>query len=61
MDVARLARFAIQGMKKDLLEIRPGPSNILKLMSRIAPGLALNMLAKANAASLARMHVEAGL
>jgi uncharacterized oxidoreductase len=59
MDVARLARLAIQGMKKDVLEIRPGLSNILKLLSRIAPGFALNMLAKGNAASLARMQVQA--
>lgn len=60
MAVARLARLAIEGMKKDVFEIRPGLSNVLKLLSRIAPGLALNMLAKGNAASLARMHAQAG-
>jgi hypothetical protein len=43
-----------------VLEIRPGLSNVLKLLSRVAPGLALNMLAKANAASLARMQAHAG-
>lgn len=61
MDVARLARAAIQGMRDDIFEIRPGLSNVLKLMSRIAPGLALNMFAKSNAASLARMHAQATL
>ena len=59
MDVARLSRLAIQAMSKDKLEIRPGQSNILKLLSRIAPQLALNLLAKANAASLARMLAHA--
>jgi uncharacterized oxidoreductase len=56
MQVATLARLAIKGMKKDVLEIRPGLSNVLRLLSRIAPGFALNMFAKANAASLARMR-----
>lgn len=39
MDVKKLARKAIEGFKKDRLEIMPGISNVLKLMSRIAPGL----------------------
>lgn len=59
MEVAKLAGLAIQGMKKEVLEIRPGLSNLLKLMSRIAPDFALKMLAKANAASLARMQPQA--
>lgn len=60
MDAAKLARIAVQAMRDDVFEIRPGLSNVLKLMSRIAPGLALSMLARGNAASLARMHAEAG-
>jgi uncharacterized oxidoreductase len=59
MDVAKLARLAIRGMKNDVPEIRPGLSNLLKLMSRIAPGFALALLAKDNAASLARMEAQA--
>jgi len=59
MEVTALARLAIKGMRKDVLEIRPGLSNLLKLLSRIAPGFALNMFAKVNAASLARMHAHA--
>jgi uncharacterized oxidoreductase len=31
MDVAKLARLAIRALEKDVLEIRPGVSNILKL------------------------------
>jgi uncharacterized oxidoreductase len=60
MDVTRLATLAIQAMRKDVLEIRPGQSNILKLLSRIAPGFALGVLARANGASLARMRTHAG-
>jgi NAD(P)-dependent dehydrogenase (short-subunit alcohol dehydrogenase family) len=59
MDVTKLARLAIKGMQRDLLEIRPGLSNLLKLLSRISPALALTMLAKANAASLDRMQAQA--
>lgn len=59
MDVAKLARLAIRGMQNDVPEIRPGLSNLLKLMSRIAPGFALALLAKDNAASLARMEAQA--
>src|SRR5580704_1240964 len=50
MDVAKLARLAIRALEKDVLEIRPGLSNILKLLSRVAPALALNMFAKSSAA-----------
>jgi uncharacterized oxidoreductase len=56
MDVAKLARHAIKGIKNDVLEIRPGLSNVLKLLSRISPALGLGMLTKASAASLDRMQ-----
>ena len=46
MDVTVLAKHAIAGMKKDELEIRPGMSNLLKLMSRVAPDFAANQLGK---------------
>jgi uncharacterized oxidoreductase len=58
MDVTKLARLAIRGMEKDVLEIRPGLSNVLMLLSRIAPVFAVNMLAKATAASLDRMQAQ---
>ena len=46
MDVKVLAKAAIDGLLSDTLEIRPGLSNALKWMSRIAPNFAANMLGK---------------
>jgi uncharacterized oxidoreductase len=59
MDVVKMTRLAIRGLERDVLEIRPGLSNVLKLLSRVAPGFALNMLAKSAAASLERMRAQA--
>lgn len=47
MDVSRMVSIAIKGIAEDKLEICPGKSNILKLMSRIAPQFILNRLSKA--------------
>jgi len=47
MDVSRMVGTAIRGLAEDRLEIRPGKSNMLKLMSRIAPQFILNRLSKA--------------
>ena len=44
MDVGILAKQAIAGIKSGSLEIRPGLSNVLKTMSRIAPAFMLNRL-----------------
>jgi NAD(P)-dependent dehydrogenase (short-subunit alcohol dehydrogenase family) len=41
MDVKKLVRQAISGMQKDHLEILPCLSRVLRLVSRIAPGLAV--------------------
>jgi uncharacterized oxidoreductase len=46
MDVTVLARKAIAAIEAGHLEIRPGLSNVLKIMSRIAPGFMFNQLAK---------------
>lgn len=46
MNVTKLAKLAIEGITCDKEEIRPGQSNLLKMMSRIAPSFALNMLNK---------------
>ncbi len=46
MDVAKVVGKAIAGLRKDQLEIRPGLSNVLKLMSRIAPQFMLHQLSK---------------
>jgi uncharacterized oxidoreductase len=46
MDVTVLAKKAIAGIEAGKLEIRPGLSNVLKIMSRIAPQFMLNQIAK---------------
>jgi uncharacterized oxidoreductase len=46
MDVRVLAHKAIVGIEAGNLEIRPGLSNVLKIMSRIAPRFMLNQMAK---------------
>ncbi len=46
MPVGALVKSALAGIKKDQLEIRPGLSNVLKLMSRVAPQFIVNQLGK---------------
>lgn len=46
MDSSKMVSEAIRGMEKDHPEIRPGLSNFLHLMSRIAPEFALKRLSK---------------
>lgn len=45
MAVNELARHAIAGIEKGTLEIRPGIANLLKVMSRVAPGFILRQMA----------------
>ena len=47
MNVTKLVKIALEGIKHDKEEIRPGQSNLLKMVSRISPNFALNMLNKA--------------
>jgi len=46
MDVTVLARKAIAGIEAGKIEIRPGLSNVLKTMSRVAPQFMFSQLAK---------------
>jgi uncharacterized oxidoreductase len=46
MDVKVLAQKAIAGIEAGKLEIRPGAANVLKIMSRIAPGFMLKQMGK---------------
>jgi uncharacterized oxidoreductase len=46
MKVEPMVAAAIQGLKSDQFEIRPGQSNQLKFMSRLAPKFILNQLSK---------------
>ena len=54
MDVGEMVDRAITGLKKDQLEIRPGLSNLLKLMSRVAPQFILNRFSRPVEAMLAQ-------
>lgn len=46
MDVTKMVHCAVKGIEKDQFEIRPGQSNLLKIMSRLAPQFILNQLSK---------------
>ena len=55
MNVTDMVAEAIKGMEKDQFEIRPGQSNQLKMMSRIAPQFILNQLSRPVDRMLAKM------
>lgn len=46
MDAAVLAKLAIAGIEANRLEIRPGVANVLRIMSRVAPGFMLRQMTK---------------
>jgi len=46
MKVEDMVKVAVKGMQTDQFEIRPGQSNQLKMMSRIAPQFILNQMSK---------------
>ncbi|GMK40618.1 oxidoreductase [Paenibacillus sp. CCS19] len=46
MDVVEMVGQAIKGLQQDRYEIRPGQSNTLHMMSRVAPQFILNQLSK---------------
>jgi len=54
MDVKVLVKHAIEGIESGKPEIRPGLSNVLRTMSRIAPQLMLNQMAKTTKPKLER-------
>jgi uncharacterized oxidoreductase len=46
MNVETLVQHAIKGIRNDTFEIRPGLSNVLELMSRVAPRFIVKQLGK---------------
>ncbi|ACT01446.1 SDR family oxidoreductase [Paenibacillus sp. JDR-2] len=56
MEVSELVSHVFKAMEKDQLEIRPGQSNLLKLMSRMAPNFIFKLMSK----SVDAMHAESG-
>jgi uncharacterized oxidoreductase len=55
MEPDKLIDVAIRGLQKDKYEIYPGLARIIKIMSRLAPGLLLNQMGKIAEKSLAGM------
>ncbi|MDQ2718771.1 MAG: SDR family NAD(P)-dependent oxidoreductase [Bacteroidota bacterium] len=45
MEADKLVAIAIKGIQNDKLEIYPGLANVIKIMSRLAPGLIFNQMA----------------
>jgi uncharacterized oxidoreductase len=46
MQVQQMVKACLDGMAKDCFEVRPGPSNGLRFMSRVAPGFILKQMSK---------------
>jgi uncharacterized oxidoreductase len=46
MTVEDMLKVAVNGMKNDQWEIRPGQSNQLKMMSRVAPDFILKQMSR---------------
>ena len=46
MTVQDMVKAAVKGMQADQFEIRPGQSNQLKIMSRLAPQFILDQMSK---------------
>jgi uncharacterized oxidoreductase len=46
MKVEDMVQVAVQGMQANRFEIRPGQANLLKMMSRLAPGFILKQMSR---------------
>ena len=46
MKVEDMVKVAVNGMQTDRFEIRPGQANLLKWMSRLAPGFILKQMSR---------------
>ena len=58
MDVTVFAQKAIAGIEAGKPEVRPGLANMLKIMSRVAPGFMLNMMGKMTPIFRANSSIE---
>jgi uncharacterized oxidoreductase len=54
MKVDKMVSVVLKGLERDTYEIRPGISNVLKLMSRLAPTFMLAQLSRSVAEELAK-------
>jgi len=46
MDTDKMVEIALKALSNDIYEIRPGQSNLLKIMSRVAPQFILNQMSR---------------
>ena len=46
METDKMVQIAIKGIENDTLEIRPGQSNMLRIMSRVAPQFIMKQLSR---------------
>ncbi len=58
MKVDKMVSIAIKGLENDRYEIRPGISNVLKLMSRFAPTFMIGQVNRSVAKDLAQVQRE---
>lgn len=54
MDVSKMVGITIKGLENDREEIRPGSSNLFKIMSRIAPNFMLKQTSRSTITMLSR-------
>jgi uncharacterized oxidoreductase len=60
MRLDKMVRVALQRLEQDRSEIRPGMSNVMKWMSRLAPNFMLNQVNKSVAEDLAKAQPAGG-
>ncbi len=60
MRLDKMVRVALQRLEQDRSEIRPGMSNVMKWMSRLAPNFMLNQVNKSVADDLAKAQATGG-
>ena len=60
MRLDKMVRVALQRLEQDRSEIRPGMSNVMKWMSRLAPNFMLNQVNKSVADDLAKAQPAGG-
>jgi len=58
MNSQDMVKVAVRGLQNDIFEIRPGQSNQLKIMSRIAPDFILKQMSKSVERLLASTTVK---
>src|SRR5690349_12518055 len=60
MKLDKMVSVAMKGLEKDIDEIRPGMSNVMKWMSRVAPNFILKQVNKSVAQELAKAQPTGG-